>query len=92
MKEKFAGGKFREIPFAVDIIFAGGKFRENLLHANFFGYYNILTPFFRIEMHNLISYLGVYVFGSAYRELRVYICVHTSLCKYLGPRDVNIVE
>ena len=26
-KENFAGGKFREIPFAVDIIFAGGKFR-----------------------------------------------------------------
>ena len=25
--EKFAGGKFREIPFAGDIIFAGGKFR-----------------------------------------------------------------
>ena len=39
--ENFAGGKFREIPFAVDIIFAGGKFRakskfansENFLHA-----------------------------------------------------------
>ena len=28
-EEKFAGGKFREIPFAVDIIFAGGKFRAN---------------------------------------------------------------
>ena len=28
MDEKFAGGKFREIPLAVDIIFAGGKFRE----------------------------------------------------------------
>ena len=27
MEEKFAGGKFREIPLAVDIIFAGGKFR-----------------------------------------------------------------
>ena len=25
--DKFAGGKFRENPFAVDIIFAGGKFR-----------------------------------------------------------------
>ena len=24
-EENFAGGKFREIPFAVDIIFAGGK-------------------------------------------------------------------
>ena len=40
--EKFAGGKFREIPFAVDIYFAGEKFRakskireysENFLHA-----------------------------------------------------------
>ena len=27
VEEKFAGGKFREIPFAGDIIFAGGKFR-----------------------------------------------------------------
>ena len=27
MEEKFAGGKFREIPFAMDVIFAGGKFR-----------------------------------------------------------------
>ena len=40
-EENFAGGKFREIPLAVDIIFAGGKFRakskfansENFLHA-----------------------------------------------------------
>ena len=28
-EQKFAGGKFREIPFAVEIIFAGGKFRAN---------------------------------------------------------------
>ena len=27
VEEKFAGGKCREIPFGVDIIFAGGKFR-----------------------------------------------------------------
>ena len=27
VEKKFAGGKFREIPFAVDIIFAGEKFR-----------------------------------------------------------------
>ena len=26
VEENFAGGKFREIPFGVDIIFAGGKF------------------------------------------------------------------
>ena len=31
VEEKFAGGKFREIPFAVDIIFAGGKFRAKLM-------------------------------------------------------------
>ena len=30
----FAGGKFREIPFAVDIIFAGGKFRAKSKFAN----------------------------------------------------------
>ena len=27
VEENFAGGKFREIPFAVDIIFAGGNIR-----------------------------------------------------------------
>ena len=27
VEEKFAGGQFREIQFAVDIIFAGGQFR-----------------------------------------------------------------
>ena len=27
VEEKFAGGKFREIPFAMDIIYAAGKFR-----------------------------------------------------------------
>ena len=30
----FAGGKFREIPFGVDIIFAGGKFRAKSKFAN----------------------------------------------------------
>ena len=30
----FAGGKFREIPFAVDVIFAGGKFRAKSQFAN----------------------------------------------------------
>ena len=33
VEEKFAGGKFREIPFSVDIIFAGGKFRAKLKFA-----------------------------------------------------------
>ena len=32
--ENFAGGKFREIPFAVDIIFAGGKFRAKSKFVN----------------------------------------------------------
>ena len=27
VEEKFAGGKFREIPLSVDLIFAVGKFR-----------------------------------------------------------------
>ena len=34
MEENFAGGKFREIPFGVDIIFAGGKFRAKSKFAN----------------------------------------------------------
>ena len=34
VEEKFAGGKFREIPFGVDIIFAGGKFRAKSKFAN----------------------------------------------------------
>ena len=33
-EENFAGGKFREIPFAVDFIFAGGKFRAKSKFAN----------------------------------------------------------
>ena len=33
-EENFAGGKFREIPFAVDIIFAGGKFRAKSQFAD----------------------------------------------------------
>ena len=33
-EEYFAGGKFREIPFAVDINFAGGKFRAKSKFAN----------------------------------------------------------
>ena len=34
VEEKFAGGKFREIPFGVDIISAGGKFRAKSKFAN----------------------------------------------------------
>ena len=34
VEEKFAGGKFREIPCAVDIYFAGGKFRAQSKFAN----------------------------------------------------------
>ena len=30
----FAGGKFREIPFEVDIYFVGGKFRAKSKFAN----------------------------------------------------------
>ena len=33
-EKKLAGGKFREIPFAVDFIFAGGKFRAKSKFAN----------------------------------------------------------
>ena len=34
VEENFAGGKFRDIPFGVDIIFAGGKFRAKSKFAN----------------------------------------------------------
>ena len=48
VEEKFAGGKFREIPFAVDIIFAGGKFRAKLMFRtllfSFFLLYKPLKP------------------------------------------------
>ena len=33
-EEHYAGGKFREIPFAGDIYFAGGKFRAKSKFAN----------------------------------------------------------
>ena len=36
VEEKLAGGKFREIPFGVDIIFAGGKFRAKSKFANIY--------------------------------------------------------
>ncbi len=34
VEEKFAGGKFREIPCAVDIYFSGGRFRAKSKFAN----------------------------------------------------------
>ena len=34
VENKFAGGKFREIPCAVDIYFAGGHFRAKSKFAN----------------------------------------------------------
>ena len=34
VEDNFAGGKFREIPCAVDIYFAGGKFRAKSKFAN----------------------------------------------------------
>ena len=33
-EKNFAGGKFREIPFAADFIFAGGKIRVKSKFAN----------------------------------------------------------
>ena len=46
VEEKFAGGnfeggKFREIPFAVDIYFAGGKFRAKSNFANTENFLNV---------------------------------------------------
>ena len=40
VEEKFAGGKFREIPFAVDIIFAGGTFRAKSKFAKIANIYS----------------------------------------------------
>ena len=71
-EENVAGGKFREIPFAVDIIFAGGKFRakskfansENFLHAKNLGYTVLfvihrigISIFFNGLMRNLFESL-----------------------------------
>ena len=39
-EENFAGGKFREIPFVVDIIFAGGKFRAKSKFAKIANIYS----------------------------------------------------
>ena len=36
VEKNFAGGKFRGIPFAVDIIFAGGKFRAKSKFAKIY--------------------------------------------------------
>ena len=43
--EKFAGGKFSEIPFAVDIIFAGGKFRAKSKFAKIAKFYSTRKNF-----------------------------------------------
>ena len=59
VEEKFAGGKFREIPFGVDIIFAGGKFRAKSKFANIakissarkIGVIQYIRPRISLELH-----------------------------------------
>ena len=52
VEEKFAGGKFREIPFAVDIIFAGGKFRAKSKFAK-------IAKIYSTQKIGVIQYISV---------------------------------
>ena len=58
VEEKFAGGKFREIPFAVDIIFAGGKFRAKSKFAK-------IAKFYSTRKIGVIQYPGAVGLSNA---------------------------
>ena len=59
VEEKFAGGKFREIPFAVDIIFAGGKFRAKSKFAKIAKLYS--TRKIGVIQYVLYHFLFIYL-------------------------------
>ena len=64
-EEIFAGGKFREIPFAVDNIFAGGKFRAKSKFANIA----------KISSTRKIGFIGPTVdIDSVWVALAIYLC------------------
>ena len=65
VEEKFAGGKFREIPFAVDIIFAGGKFRAKLKFAKIAKIYS--TRKIGVIQYCLLIYKGYIYSRSCYK-------------------------
>ena len=64
VEEKFAGGKFREIPFTVDIIFAGGKFRAK----SKFRKYRKLTPREKLVL-NTVAEARVYSYSRAHASM-----------------------
>ena len=64
VEEKFAGGKFLEIPFAVDIIFAGGKFRANSKFAKIAKIYSA-RKIGVIQYYNFICTHTLYFTGSS---------------------------
>ena len=55
-EENFAGGIFRDIPFALDIIFAGGKFRAK-------------SKFAKIAKINSTRKIGVIQYSRLVRKL-----------------------
>ena len=59
MEENFAGGKFPEITFGVDIIFAGGKFRAKSKFANIAK----ISSTRKIGVIQYLFYLFSYVFS-----------------------------
>ena len=63
-EENFAGGKFREIPLAVDIIFAGGKNRAK-------------SKFAKIAKLNSTRKIGVIQYADSTLSSSAVVRVHT---------------
>ena len=61
---KIRGGKFREITFAVDIIFAGGKFRAKSKFAKIAKIYSTrkigVIQYTSTQLHQTIDLLNVF--------------------------------
>ena len=77
VEEQFAGGKFREIPFAVDIIFAGGKFRAKSKFAKIAKIYSTrkicVIQYFLVTVTRTVDHRMRYVLNMAdvlYKLLR----------------------
>ena len=85
MEEKFAGGKLREIPFGVDIIFARGKFRAKSKFAKVAKIYSTR----KIGVIQYTYYILTFVMLSRQsRYLNVIVCIIAIgyFCVYVGPK------
>ena len=78
-EDKFAGGKFREIPFAVDIIFAGGKFRAKSKFAK-------IAKIYSTRKIGVILVLAGTTWGAGAKTLRTSaLALCYSVAEYCAP-------